>query len=376
MNDSLTGHADYSNWQNALYSLAGVNQPGNSVVLTINSQIQQAAEEALEGHVGSIVVLDPTTGAVLAKASSPTFSYNDISTILSNGDSNSELIDRSCAALYTPGSTFKVVSLAAAIDSGKATLDSSIDAPARISIGGADVTNVAGEDFGTTTLRNAFTHSSNTAFGQLAVNIGASTLVDYAKAFGYGTTLGQDFHATASLMPDASEMTEWETAWAGAGQPVGQHSSPAGPQTTVMQNAVVAAAIANNGVVMSPYLVDHVLSPEGVTITTTKPRSLGQAVTAETAQQVKEAMLDVVQNGTGMAAQVYGARVAGKTGTAEVANGQINSTFIGFAPYDNPTLAISICVEGSDNDNVSGLAARLAGQVLSKSLNAQAQGSS
>ena len=127
---------------------------------------------------------------------------------------------------------------------------------------------------------------------------------------------------------------------------------------------------------MSPYLVDHVLSPEGVTITTTKPRSLGQAVTAETAQQVKEAMLDVVQNGTGVAAQVYGARVAGKTGTAEVAGGQINSTFIGFAPYDNPTLAISICVEGSDDDNVSGLAARLAGQVLSKSLNAQAQGSS
>ena len=377
MNDSLTGHADYSNWQNALYSLAGVNQPGNSVVLTINSQIQQAAEEALEGHVGSIVVLDPTTGAVLAKASSPTFSYNDISTILSTGDSSGELVDRSCASLYTPGSTFKVVTLAAAIDSGTATLDSSIDAPARISIGGADVTNVAGEDFGTTTLRNAFTHSSNTAFGQLAVNVGASTLVDYAKAFGYGTTLGQDFHVTASLMPDASEMTEWETAWAGAGQPVGQHSSPAGPQTTVMQNAVVAAAIANNGVVMSPYLVDHVLSPEGVTITTTKPRSLGQAVTAETAQQVKEAMLDVVQNGTGVAAaQVYGARVAGKTGTAEVANSQINSTFIGFAPYDNPTLAISICVEGSDDDNVSGLAARLAGQVLSKSLNAQAQGSS
>lgn len=376
MNDSLTGHADYSNWQNALYSLAGVNQPGNSVVLTINSQIQQAAEEALEGHVGSIVVLDPTTGAVLAKASSPTFSYNDISTILSTGDSSGELVDRSCASLYTPGSTFKVVTLAAAIDSGTATLDSSIDAPARISIGGADVTNVAGEDFGTTTLRNAFTHSSNTAFGQLAVNVGASTLVDYAKAFGYGTTLGQDFHVTASLMPDASEMTEWETAWAGAGQPVGQHSSPAGPQTTVMQNAVVAAAIANNGVVMSPYLVDHVLSPEGVTITTTKPRSLGQAVTAETAQQVKEAMLDVVQNGTGVAAQVYGARVAGKTGTAEVAGGQINSTFIGFAPYDNPTLAISICIEGSDDDNVSGLAARLAGQVLSKSLNAQAQGSS
>ena len=374
MNDSLTGHADYSNWQNALYSLAGVSQPGNSVVLTLDSRIQQAAEEALEGHTGAIVVLDPSTGAVLAKASSPTFSYDQISEIISSGDGSGELVDRSTSALYTPGSTFKVVTLAAAIDSGLATLDSGVDAPASIDIGGAAVTNVSNEDFGATTLREAFTHSANTAFGQLATQLGASTLVDYAKAFGYGTTLGQDFTTVASLMPNADEMTEWETAWAGAGQPVGEHESPAGPQTTVMQNAVIAAAIANNGTVMNPYVVDHVLSPEGVTVTTTKPRSLGQAISSDAAQQVKEAMLDVVQNGTGQAAQVYGARVAGKTGTAEVAGGQINSTFIGFAPYDNPTLAISVCVEGSDSDDVSGLAARLAGQVLSKSLNAQAQG--
>ncbi len=375
MNDSLTGHADYSNWQNALYSLAGVSQPGNSVVLTLDSRIQQAAEEALEGHTGAIVVLDPSTGAVLAKASSPTFSYDQISEIISGGDGNGELVDRSTSALYTPGSTFKVITLAAALNSGVANLDTEVSAPASIDIGGAAVTNIHNEDFGTTTLRDAFTYSANTAYGQLACQLGASTLVDYAKAFGYGTTLGQDFTTAASLMPDASEMTEWETAWAGAGQPVGEHESPAGPQTTVMQNAVVAAAIANNGTVMNPYVVDHVLSPEGVTVTTTKPRSLGQAVTSDTAQQVKEAMLDVVQNGTGQAAQVYGARVAGKTGTAEVGNGQINSTFIGFAPYDNPTLAISVCVEGSDSDDVNGLAARLAGQVLSKSLNAQAQGS-
>lgn len=372
MNDTLTGHADYSNWQSALYSLAGVEQPGDSVVLTIDSRIQQAAEEALQGYSGSIVVLDPKTGAVLAKASSPSYDYANIGNLLQS-DTTGALVDRSTQSLYTPGSTFKVVTLSSALDSGAFHLDSSITAPAEMDIGGAKVTNVSGEDFGTTNLREAFAHSANTAYGQVAVKVGADTLVRYARAFGYGTKLGQDFSTTASLMPDPSEMTTWETAWAGAGQPVGQHASPAGPQTTVMQNAVVAAAIANGGVAMNPYVVDHVLSPEGVTISTTQPKSLGQAVTADTANNVKEAMLAVVQEGTGKAAQVKGARVAGKTGTAEVPGG-VNSLFVGFAPYDSPTLAISVCVEGQ-GDYVGGVATKLAGQVLSKSLNVQASGS-
>lgn len=373
MNDTLTGHADYSNWQNALYSLAGIEQAGDSVVLTIDSRIQQAAEDALDGHVGAIVVLDPSTGAILAKASSPTFDYDSIGDTINDENANGALVDRATSALYTPGSTFKVVTLAAVLDAGtQASLDDTIDAPASIEIGGGVVTNVHDNEYGTITLREAFAQSANTAFGQLATRLGASDLVKYAHAFGYGTKLGQDFTTVASLMPDADEMTEWETAWAGAGQPVGEHESPAGPQTTVMQNAVIAATIANNGVAMNPYVVDHVLSTEGVVVNTTKAKSLGQAVSVETATLLKEAMLEVVQSGTGAGAQVSGARVAGKTGTAEVGNGLINSLFIGFAPYDNPTLAISICVEGSDTDDVEGLAANLAGQVLSRSLNAQA----
>ena len=375
-NDELTGHADYSNWQSALYSLAGVEQPGNSVVLTIDSRIQQAAEEALDGYTGSIVVLNPQTGAVLAKASSPTFSYNDIGNILSGGSGAGELLDRSTQSLYTPGSTFKVVTLAAALDTGTATLDSTISAPGSLDIGGAAVTNINGEAFGDISLKKAFAYSSNTSFGQLATQVGPDKLVSYANAFGYGNDqLGQDFSTKASLMPNPSEMTTWETAWAGAGQPVGQHASPAGPQVTVMQNAVIAAAVANGGTVMNPYVVDHVLSPEGVTISSTTPKALGQAVSAGTADGIKQAMLDVVQSGSGVGAQVRGARVAGKTGTAEVGNGQINSLFVGFAPYDNPTLAISVCIEGAGNSNVEGVGAKLAGQVLSKSLNAQASDS-
>lgn len=373
MNEELTGRADYSTWQNALYSLAGIEHAGSTVVLTINSQIQQAAEETLAGHAGAIVVLDPKTGAVLAKASSPTYDYNNISQLM-QGDSTGALVDRSTQSLYTPGSTFKIVTLSAALETRAYTLDSSVTAPSSIDIGGASVSNYAGEQFGTTNLREAFAHSANTAYGQIAVKVGPNNLVKYANAFGYGTTLGQDFDTKASLMPNPSEMTEWETAWAGAGQPVGQHASPAGPQTTVMQNAVVAAAIANGGVAMNPYVVDHVLSPEGVTTSTTQPKSLGQAVSPDTANQVKEAMLEVVENGSGVYAKVKGARVAGKTGTAEVAGGRVNSLFVGFAPYDNPTLAISICVEDEQGEDMAGLATKLAGQLLSKSLNAQASG--
>ena len=171
-------------------------------------------------------------------------------------------------------------------------------------------------------------------------------------------------------------MTEWETAWAACGQPVGQHPSPAGPQVTVMQNAMVAQAVANGGVVMNPYLVDHVLSPEGAVISTTQPKSLGQAISADTASKVKEAMLGVVDHGTGRRAKVQGVQVAGKTGTAQIEDGKINSFFIGFAPYDNPTLIISVVIEGADGTDVEGYAAGVAGQVLASCLNIQALGAS
>ncbi len=372
MNDTLTSQADYSNWRSALYSLAGVDQSGSTVVLTINSQIQAAAEEALEGYTGAIVVLDPETGAVLAKASSPTYSVDDLATVISSG-TDGELLDRTTQALYSPGSSFKTVTLAAALDSGVATLDDIVYAGPSIEIDGAEVTNYGSNDYGSITLREALALSSNTAFGQLGLDVGASTLVAYATAFGFGTELGQDFSTLASLMPDPSEMTDWETAWAACGQPVGEHESPAGPQVTVMQLAVIAQTIANDGVVMDPYVVSHVLSPEGVTTSTTEPRSLGQAISSETASELKEAMLAVVDHGTGTNAQVSGVLVAGKTGTAQVENDNINSFFLGFAPYDSPTLAIAVCVEGQGED-VEGLAASLASQVIAATLQIQSAG--
>lgn len=371
-NDTLTGSKDYSSWQNALNSLAGISEPGNSVQLTIDSRIQRAAEQALAGRVGAIVALDPRSGAVLAWASAPTFDNTNIQAAIeaanASGGADTSMYDRATLALYTPGSTFKVLTLASALENGLATLDTTYDSPGRMEIGGADVVSIGERGHGKISLAKAFALSSNTVFGQVADDLGAEKLVATARAFGYGQQLGLDFTTAASVMPNPEEMTEWELAWAGAGQPVGQGHTP-GPQATVMQNALMAATIANNGIAMNPYVVSQILAPDGTVLKTTRGHSLGQAVGSGTAEQVKQAMLDVVQNGTGSAAAIAGVKVAGKTGTAETNNANANSTFVGFAPYDTPTVAIAVVIEQNAKGEES--AAAVGGQVLRTALATQ-----
>lgn len=371
-NDTLTGSKDYSSWQNALNSLAGISEPGNSVQLTIDSRIQRAAEQALAGRVGAIVALDPRSGAVLAWASAPTFDNTNIQAAIeaanASGGADTSMYDRATLALYTPGSTFKVLTLASALENGLATLDTTYDSPGRMEIGGADIVSIGERGHGKISLAKAFALSSNTVFGQVADGLGAEKLVATARAFGYGQQLGLDFTTAASVMPNPEEMTEWELAWAGAGQPVGQGHTP-GPQATVMQNALMAATIANNGIAMNPYVVSQILAPDGTVLKTTRGRSLGQAVSSGTAEQVKQAMLDVVQNGTGSAAAIAGVKVAGKTGTAETNNANANSTFVGFAPYDTPTVAIAVVIEQNAKGEES--AAAVGGQVLRAALATQ-----
>lgn len=371
-NDTLTGSKDYSSWQNALNSLAGISEPGNSVQLTIDSRIQRAAEQALAGRVGAIVALDPRSGAVLAWASAPTFDNTNIQAAIeaanASGGADTSMYDRATLALYTPGSTFKVLTLASALENGLATLDTTYDSPGRMEIGGADVVSIGERGHGKISLAKAFALSSNTVFGQVADGLGAEKLVATARAFGYGQKLGLDFTTAASVMPNPEEMTEWELAWAGAGQPVGQGHTP-GPQATVMQNALMAATIANNGIAMNPYVVSQILAPDGTVLKTTRGHSLGQAVGSGTAEQVKQAMLDVVQNGTGSAAAIAGVKVAGKTGTAETNNANANSTFVGFAPYDTPTVAIAVVIEQNAKGEES--AAAVGGQVLRAALATQ-----
>jgi cell division protein FtsW (lipid II flippase)/cell division protein FtsI/penicillin-binding protein 2 len=361
-NDVLAGKQSYTTWSDLLNSFLGTTQTGGDVMLTINSRIQQAAEEVLQGRVGGVVVMEPSTGAILAKASSPTYTFDQLPDLLAGtaDTQDAPLYDRTTQALYTPGSTFKTITLAAVLQTGAMTLDTTVSAPASLEIGGGTITNHNDEELGDITLQEAFAYSSNTAFAQVATLIGADTLVSEAKSFGYGSELGADFSCTASLMPDPSEMTEWETGWAGAGQPVGEHTSPAGPQTTIVQNALVACAIANKGVLMEPHVIKATTDSTGTVLDATRTRALGQACSEEVAQLVGSAMLTTVEEGTGTAASIAGVNVAGKTGTAETNGANPNAWFIGYAPYENPVAAIAIVVE----NDAEHTATSLAGDVL------------
>lgn len=342
MNDSLRGTENYASWTDVINSLAGVSQPGNDVTLTLNSKVQQAAQDAIAGYKGACVVIDPTTGAVLAMASSPTYDASNVDEVLkgvssgtgSSGGDSSELLNRATQSLYAPGSTFKIVSLTAALEDGVATESTVYDAPSELDIGNAPVTNFNDRDYGEVSLARAFEVSSNTVFGQVGVELGSQRLVDAAKKFGFNDELKFDLPVAESLMPDPEEMTTWETAWAAAGEPVGEHESPAGPQATVLEMALVGCGIANGGTILNPYLVEGVYNSNGTRGYSASPSKLWQATSTEVANRVLEVMKGVVDNGTGTAAAIPGVQVAGKTGTAEHEGKADDSWFVGIADAD------------------------------------------
>jgi peptidoglycan glycosyltransferase len=369
-NETLAGQSDFASFADLIESAAGMSVPGNDVRLTIDSRVQQTAETALAGHRGAVVVLDPTTGAVLAMASSPTYEPAGVDEqweTISAADADAALVNRASSSLYPPGSTFKVVTLAAALESGVATEGTTYAGPASIDIGGAPVTNYGGSSYGAVDLRRATASSINTVFGQLARDLGAKDLVAGSERFGINAPVPFDLPAVTSLMPDPTEMTVWETAWAGVGQPVGEHDSPAGPQVTPLQMALVASGIANHGVVMRPYVIGSVSDRAGRIITPTTPRSWKTALDDETAARVADMMVSVVTSGSGTRAQIPGVTVAGKTGTAEAGKSvDTHAWFIGFAPAEQPRVAIAIVLE---NAGVGGqVAAPAARDVLKAAL--------
>ncbi len=370
-NETLKGQQNYASWTDVINAAAGINTPGNDVRLTINSTIQQAAQDALEGETGAAVVMDPSTGAVLAMASSPTYSAGDVEALLeqaaaSDGsDDAGQLVNRATQGLYAPGSTFKIVSLATALQNGIASEDSVYASPGTMEIGNAEVSNFGDESYGDITLQRATALSSNTVFGQLGVQIGAQLLVEGAEAFGFNKDLDFELPVVTSLMPDPDEMTEWETAWASAGEPVGEHESPAGPQVSVLEMAMVGCAVANNGTIMQPYLVDSVYNANGERSYQAQATTYLQAITSETASRVKEVLKDVVDYGTGTTAAINGVQVAGKTGTAEHPDGD-DGWFVGMANADSgtPSVVVAIVLE----KNESSVASAKAGDILETAL--------
>lgn len=370
-NETLKGQQNYASWTDVINAAAGINTPGNDVRLTINSTIQQAAQDALEGETGAAVVMDPSTGAVLAMASSPTYSTGDVEALLEQAaapdgsDDAGQLVNRATQGLYAPGSTFKIVSLATALQNGIASEDSVYASPGTMEIGNAEVSNFGDESYGDITLQRATALSSNTVFGQLGVQIGAQLLVEGAEAFGFNKDLDFELPVVTSLMPDPDEMTEWETAWASAGEPVGEHESPAGPQVSVLEMAMVGCAVANNGTIMQPYLVDSVYNANGERSYQAQATTYLQAITSETASRVKEVLKDVVDYGTGTTAAINGVQVAGKTGTAEHPDGD-DGWFVGMADADSDTPSVVVAIVLEKNE--SSVASAKAGDILETAL--------
>ena len=377
MNDTLTGQENYATWTDVINAAAGITQPGNDVVLTINSEIQAAAEEVLEGYSGAVVVLDPQTGAVLACASSPTYSNDDLAELFASSDDDSDgtLINRAMNTLYAPGSTFKIVTLTSALQNGIVSADTTINAPASIEIGNAAVTNAGSVGYGQISLQRAFAVSSNTAFGQIGEELGATALMETAESFGFNQSFDLEVSLTTSITGDADAMTTWETAWAACGQAVGDSSDhTVGPQATVMQMAMVAAAIANDGVLQQPYFVEGIYNAQGERSYTASTTTISTVMDEDTAETITEMMKAVVESGTGTSAAISGITVAGKTGTAETGGDYDNSWFVGFAPADNPSVVIAIVIEqgvSSDSTDASGRAAPRAKEVLETALKVQ-----
>ncbi|MDR1017033.1 MAG: FtsW/RodA/SpoVE family cell cycle protein [Coriobacteriales bacterium] len=383
MSAQLEGQSGFTSISEMIQRLANIDTPGDAVQLTLDSRLQQTAQQVLDGYDGAAICLDASTGAVLAEASAPTYDANQVTKLLagktsgvvggSGRNSGSALINRATSALYAPGSTFKIITLTSALentpkhDGSPVSLSSVYQAPGTMKIGNAAVTNYGGESFGALSLKQAFQYSANTVFGQVATEVGAKQLVATADDFGFGRQLGLDFNSKASVMPEPEVMTKWETAWAGIGQPVGQHvGSPSGPQTNVLQMASVVAAFADHGKIMDPYVVQKVTGPKGEAVASTTPQLFAQpsALTPSVLDEVNSAMKAVVAGGTATAAQIPGYTVRGKTGTAQTGAKKDNSWFVGWTTIAGRPIVVGVLCEQA----ATGTAVPKAKRILEKAI--------
>lgn len=349
----LSGQADTLFVRRITDLITGRQTSGATIELTINPKAQQAADQALGKSRGAVVALDPKTGAILAMVSHPQYDPNPISShdfakaakawdTLST-DPLKPFLNRAVDQVYPPGSTFKVVTAAAALEDGLVKDgQSQVPGPAVLDLPltNATLPTENGQPCGPndkTTLVHALEISCNTTFGALGMDLGGEKLRAQAAKFGFGDSLSVPMRVAPSSVP--AELNAPQTAQSA----IGQYDV----RTTPLQMAMVAAGIANQGRVMTPYLVSQVRSANLDVISgPPQPQELSQAVSARTAAIVKDMMVSVVDNGSGARAQIPGVRVAGKTGTAQHdPKKPPHAWFISFAPADDPQVAVAVIVE-------------------------------
>jgi peptidoglycan glycosyltransferase len=384
-NDFLTGsNANLDTLlDNTLDKLRGLTQEGNNVITTLSVRGQATAMRGLAGKCGAAVAIEPSTGRVLVLASQPSYNPN-----LAEGHfaaiarqaagapcaPPAPLLDRATQGLFIPGSTFKVVTAAAALDTGRYTPSSRFDDPGYCIEYGKRVSNFADQSgpevFGNVDFVEALQHSINAVFCNIGKALGANTILDYAERFGLyeepPIQLPGDEVAASGLYQRGRLFRPKDPNAVDPGRlAFGQERL----QVTPLQMALITAGIANDGVVMRPTIVDRIVAPDGKVIERYGADKWKTAIKPRTAAELTAMMRAVVEGGTGTAAQISGVPVAGKTGTAETGRaGQNDTWFIAFAPADRPRVAVAV---GLSNQSGTGgtTAAPIAKAIIEALLN-------
>jgi peptidoglycan glycosyltransferase len=384
LNDYLTAsNANLSTVvDKALDELRGKTVRGNNVVTTVDLEAQAVAAEQLGTNCGAVVALDPRSGRVLVMAASPSFDpnrvendFDSISAITANCTPASPLLNRASAGLYVPGSTFKVITASAALESKKYSPESTFYDPGYCTVYGKRVNNFdTTRPYGTVTLFDALTYSVNSVFCNIGLKLGAKRILDTAKRFGFyekpPLETPADERLASGLYRNGRLFYPKVDANVDAGRMAfGQERM----LVTALQNAQVAGTIGFHGRLMEPHVVDKIVGPGGKVIEKQEPHLIRQAVSEKTADAVADMMRSAVARGTGTAAQIYGYSIGGKTGTGETGIPGSNTTwFIAFAGKDEesaPELAIAVVLQ-----NQSGVGGTTAAPIARSVMQAILQG--
>jgi len=373
-NDALTG--DLNEFGTIFRELQGGEREGDDVITTLDPRAQRVAYDALAGREGAIVAIDVKTGRVPVMVSLPTYDPNRVPDegYLDelNADTDGDpLINRVTQTNYQPGSTFKVVTAAAALDTGKLTPESIVDGSSPQTISGAPLANSGGVSYGPISFTDALTNSVNTVFARVGEQVGRGTLLEYMDRFGFNQDPQLDY-PDDQMLASGIRNSDGRLVTADDGFDVGRVAIGQGGdegqiQVTPLQMAQVAAAVANGGKLMRPRLTERVVGTDGRVEEQIAPAEQAQVMKPETAAQLTDMMSRVVEEGTGTQAALSDISVAGKTGTAEIGvDASLNQVwFIGFAPVDDPQYAVAVTLDDQPPGTTGGeYAAPLAAQVL------------
>ena len=354
-NDTLIGETN--EFATLLDELSGETEEGSNVTLTINDAAQRTAQQSLESAIstpgtgGAVVAIEPDTGAVRAMASTPGYDPNTVPDQFKelNQDESAPLVNRPTQSTYPPGSTMKVVTATAALDTGEFEQSTTLNANSGIDISGVPLENAGGEDFGTIDMTTALTNSVNTYWAQVGEQLGPETMVEYMERFGFYARPPLDFPSDQLAVSgvknaDGDLVTEGFDVGRVA---IGQGGAEGQILATPLQMAMVAGAVANDGEMMEPTFVEKVTDPDGRTSDELDPESFSEVMSEDTASQMADMMTNVAEEGTASGLSVAGTTLAGKTGTAEIdVEAGLNQVwFIGFAPADDPEIAVAATVE-------------------------------